>query len=203
MPSYSVQVIIMPATMVQADAAVNTWSCEAISDAEAQNFAGALQTFYQSCRPLFSSLVAQNGHRIKIYDRSDPPPRVPRRDFTFNFTAAMTASPLPTEVSKCLSFQGVPESGVSQARKRGRIYLGPLGGAWVTTQGRAAGANITTMVNAADVLLAASDASANWTWTVYSATTGDSFPVSNGWVDDEFDTQRRRGRPATTRTTFS
>jgi len=29
-----------------------------------------------------------------------------------------------------------------------------------------------------------------------------NYPVANGWVDDEFDTQRRRGRLPVVRTVF-
>jgi hypothetical protein len=102
-----------------------------------------------------------------------------------------------------LSFQGTPLSGTPQSRRRGRIYFGPFRTSGLNTQGRPAAGLITSLVNAGDALLAASDAAANWQWVIWSPTTGLEVGVANGWVDDEFDTQRRRGRVPTARTTFS
>jgi hypothetical protein len=40
-------------------------------------------------------------------------------------------------------------------------------------------------------------------WCVYSPTSNMLFPISQIWVDDAWDTQRRRGVKATTRTTYN
>jgi hypothetical protein len=101
-----------------------------------------------------------------------------------------------------LSFQGAPESGVSQARKRGRVFIGPLRSSLIGADGRPSPATVSLFAAEGEDLLDASNAATTWSWTVHSATTGDNSVVTNGWCDNEFDTQRRRGRIATSRTVF-
>jgi len=55
---------------------------------------------------------------------------------------------------------------------------------------------------AATYLKGASDAAADWTWVVYSTVDNAMYPVDNGWVDNSWDTQRRRGVKPTARYTF-
>lgn len=202
MPNYSLQVTTWPVSGLQADASTNTYSCVADDDAAAGDFAQAVLTMHKSIVTLYPNLVRQTDHTYKLYDRSDPAPRVPVEEGTWDFTGAPTGTAIPPECALCLSFQGDPESGVSQARKRGRVFIGPLKDAGLGTDGRPASSIITTLATAGGVLLAASDADATWTWTVFSQSASDSFTVTNGWVDNEYDTQRRRGRIPTSRTTF-
>lgn len=207
MPIYSCQFTIWPTSNVQADATINTWWCEAGSSADALLFSSAVSDFYRSLSTYYPNTVRQNGHTVKIYDWSDPEPRVPRQTATFNFTSVPSGISLPPEVAKCLSFQGVAASGVPQARRRGRIYLGPFNtGSQQSTggdAGRPSGTFTTAMANAADTLLTASKVSSTWFWIVYSRVSNSGVEVENGWVDNEWDTQRSRGRPATSRTVFS
>jgi hypothetical protein len=202
MPNYACQIVIFPTSNLNADAISNNWSCVADNVSAAGDFITSVIDCHRDMQPLYPSTVRQNNHTYKIYDRADPIPRNPVTQGTWNFATAPSGNPLPPEVSMCLSFQGTPESGVSQARKRGRIFVGPLNSVAMSTTGRPTTSAINTMVAAGQELLDESDAAATWSWQVWSASTGDSFPVVNGWVDDEFDTQRRRGRLATTRTTF-
>lgn len=81
--------------------------------------------------------------------------------------------------------------------------MGPLDASVLDTNGRPSSGLITNLVANGQELLNESDAAAGWTWMVHSSVTGDNFAVVDGWVDDEFDTQRRRGRLPTLRTTFS
>lgn len=203
MPNYAVQIGLWPTSNLPADVVSNTWSCEADDDTAALDFANVVIDEYQANYLFFPNTIRQNGHTVKIYDRADAPPRVPVTDTTWNLTGAPTADAAPPEIALCLSFQGVPESGVSQARKRGRIFFGPNRLPSLGTNGRPTSALVTALVGIGQNILDASDAAADYTWTVYSSSTGDSFPVANGWVDDEFDIQRRRGRLAQARTTFS
>jgi hypothetical protein len=150
-----------------------------------------------------SNLLAQNGHEIQFYRESDPTPRVPTFETTFNLDSAPSGSPLPREVSLCLSFQAGKVSGLSQARRRGRIYLGPLDSATVGTDGRPDAGVIAAVASFGEQLLGASQASLTWKWAVYSRVNGSGSEVMDGWVDNSFDTQRRRGDAPTTRDTFS
>lgn len=202
MPNYAVQIAIFPTSNLNADAVSNNWSCEADDDSAANDAATAFIAFHQSLFSYYPATVRQSTHSYKIYNRADPIPRAPVEEGTWAFSSAPAGNPAPPEVAVCLSFQGDPESGVSQARKRGRIYFGPVETSQIDTTGRPASALRAQLISSADTLLTASNSAADWVWTVYSSVTGDSFPVTNGWVDDEFDTQRRRGRLATTRTVF-
>lgn len=153
----------------------------------------------------FSNEMAQNGHEVKFYRMSDPEPRVPIGVFPFNFAFAINGDPLPGEVALCLSFQGEKVSGLPQARRRGRIYVGRLDKD-CSTSGRPSSALVTNLKSAGAALLAASDAAPDWSWHVYSPTQQQtsggwlSTAVENGWVDNAFDTQRRRGLAPTSRT---
>jgi hypothetical protein len=203
MPNYAVQMTLQPVSNVGADRITGNWSCEADSVSDAGDFVTALTTFYRSMQTYLPDTIALGGHQYKVYDRSDPIPRAPVIEGTWVLTSTPTSSTSPPEVCCCLSFQGDKESGVSQARKRGRIYFGPIDTQYISNTGRPETALINALVSAGDALLTESVAATGWTWCVFSASTGDSFPVTNGWVDNEFDTQRRRGRLATARTTFN
>lgn len=203
MPNYQVQIILKTTSGVSADFVTNTWSILA-DDVSALEDAGiAIRAFYNGTGDRFSNLLSQTGHTLKAYDRADPEPRAPVLEFDWNLTPTPSGSPLPPEVSLCVSFQGDKESGVSQARKRGRIYFPMISATQLDTNGRPTAAFITDLATNAGTLLAASDAAVDWKWHVFSSVTGDSFRVTNGWVDNEWDIQRRRGRKPTSRTTFT
>lgn len=188
---------------VAEDASVNVWHSISDDDVEAAGFADLLVTFYQAIDTHFSALlsVAANACTVTTYDLADPTPRVPID--VQSFTIVTGALQLPPEVALCLSFQGIRISGLPQARRRGRVYLGPLADNAQDTGGRPTGTVISAVVAAADALLGGSVQGTSGIWAVYSPTNDQTVPVNNGWVDNEFDTIRDRGRRATARTTFS
>lgn len=122
----------------------------------------------------------------------------------------------PAEVAAVLTFHGdltdIPQTAVNPtpppavirpaARRRGRIYLGPLH----ASAGAAGGPNADLLVSTAfqDVVLAAAteleNTNVNLQWVVASDTAGEVYQVVGGWMDNAFDTQRRRGSAATVRT---
>lgn len=114
---------------------------------------------------------------------------------------------LPT--SESAIDQGAPatHSGRTRPRatKRGRIYLPPLnvGTLSKTATGvRVSGTVITDITVAASHLKSAL-AGHNAPWEVWSKRIGIGSLVTSGWVDDAFDTQRRRGPAPNTKTTWS
>lgn len=131
----------------------------------------------------------------KVYNMADPKPRRPIGEATFDSGAFTASAAGPREVCLCLSFS----TDANRPRERGRVYVGP----WQTGQ-------LTERPQSAhrDALGALSQGiqdlgGANVDWQVWSARTppaGEAHKVDKWWVDDEWDTQRRRGLDPTTRT---
>lgn len=140
--------------------------------------------------------------RLAVYDLDDPSPRAPKDERFITLPNTIGGyQECPAEVALCVSFQGTRESGVNQDRRRGRIFLGPL--AVPTGSMRQPPAQLLANVNAQfQKFKDESDASYAWQWRVWSPTNGNSVLVDNGWVDNAWDTQRRRGPRATARTAF-
>lgn len=204
MPTYRHMVTLPYADGLPENVAVNVFHTISDDDTEAAAFADLLVTFYQAIdNNLLSNQLsaAASACSIKTYNLSDPEPRSPTDTQLFTLTPGTGA--LPPEVALCMSFQGIRISGQPQARRRGRVFIGPLTGIMnPTSDGRPDPAKIAILVSAADALLTSALA-AGIAWAVYSPTDAQAVPVQNGWVDNEFDVIRERGRRATTRSTFS
>lgn len=196
------------------DVTVNTWAFGNVNIATAtdmDDIAVELLTFYNVLAPGETELVSHYSPELtdqlllKFYDLASPEPRAPIRtqgEVLTNMNTTGTA--LPSEVALCLSFQAVQISGQPQARRRGRLYLGPFVNSidTVAVDGSPGSQLIQTMVATGQRLLDASN-SATWYWGIHSPTDGEVNVVNNGWVDNAFDTQRRRGIAATVRTQFT
>ena len=146
-----------------------------------------------------------NACTLTYYDLADTKPRAPIKVTQWTLGAGATSGQnLPREVSVCLSYKGVYGSGIPRARQRGRLYIGPLNtltmlGNWTVTPTLQSGF-ISALTNAGKYLVSVGDANARW--AVRSETGGFSTYVTSGWVDDAWDTQRRRGNEAVSRTTW-
>lgn len=91
-------------------------------------------------------------------------------------------------------------------RGRGRVYLGPFGTlANDSSSGRPSSTMRTAIRNAAQVLLDASSTSPGIDWVVMTQAAGPatSTPVHDGWIDDAWDTQRRRGIAPSLRSVYT
>lgn len=199
-----IQVSLRPTNNLPEDWVTNTWHFDDGGDwdAVAVEVLNQLEDFYFVMRDYYPSIIAGNGHWMRVYRVSDPKPRAPIEEFEWAFGTAPSGGPIPTEVAAVLSYEAGGVSGIPQARRRGRIYLGPFNGGPLGSDGRFAGAFLTAVTNAADVILTASLASTTWKWSTHSKVLGTGAEVMNGWMDNEPDTQRRRGRAATARVTF-
>lgn len=191
------------------DITVNTWHVRSLSGASFDDWynawKGALQTLYNTITPQLASSVDKTKIRMKTYALDDPPPRAPVRDELFTITASLGSTELPHEIAVCCSFQGDPVSGQKQARRRGRVYFGPLfaGG---TAGSLLSPAAVTAFANAMDTFASASGSTTFYDWIVLSDTAATEYrevSVTNGWVDNAVDIQRRRGTAPTTRTTWA
>lgn len=112
----------------------------------------------------------------------------PEVETTYPFSGASAAS--PHEVALCLSYYAVN----NQPRTRGRIYLGPWGGA-------GARPNITHLGDVMAFGRKLADI-ADATWKLHSRTPISNVQnITNFWVDNAWDTMRSRGPSPTSRST--
>lgn len=140
---------------------------------------------------------------------------------TWTVPTASAGDPYPEEVAAVLSYHGdltdVPVEQANptpppatirpQQRRRGRLYIGPLqvaAGATGANQSRPVAA-FRTNCTVGFRLLAQAITAYNpiYSLGVWSKADADVYPVVAGWMDDAWDTQRRRGVEPTTRTTFT
>lgn len=207
MAVYRFQVTFPTDTALPADYVTNTWHFSSVGElpiiTDFDNVRDMLDDFYSevptgksnSIMSLMSNTL-NTPALVKAYALEDPEPRAPVYESTF--TGSYGSSSLPAEVALCLSFQATRASGQPQSRRRNRVYLGPFADQG-TNQERPSAAMCETITAAARDLLQAADASVNWTWVIWSPTEGEDYEVNNGWVDNSWDTQRRRGVSPSTR----
>jgi hypothetical protein len=200
------------------DVVINTFHFQTnnpgfVTVAEAQAASQAVQDFYKatnapqsvSVSNFLSQVLATSGHETRVYDMGDIQPRAPI--FTSIFTIVAGSGYMPSEVALCLSYRGALVSGTSPARRRGRIYLGPLTSSVPSTvdtgDARPNSQTIGVMNAAALALMGLTGLS----WVVASqpdpAQAYVLTEIVTAWVDNAFDTQRRRGAAPTMRTTVN
>lgn len=181
-----------------------------------------LTAFYSAFSTQLSSTYVWNNSTIEVVDMTDPKPRIPFYSAALSVTAPTTGNQdMPPEVAVVLSFQGAKVSGVNMRRRRGRVYVGPLSIGASDFPTAPSGLYNAVATSAGTNLL-------NYTprlteWAVYSPYTHHDIPVGEKltkddeevpdllpasftvvercWVDNAWDTQRRRGTKASTRTT--
>lgn len=198
-------------TQLPEDAFVNTWHFynNVFPYADYENVRDMLLDFYSEsffdmnqplCEYMTSNTISGN-YTLKAYNLDDPKPRAVV--YLDQGTVAPGNLPgLPTECAAVFSYQATQESGLPQARRRNRIYFGPISTEGAGDSGRIANNLVQDMLFSGRQLKEASDASANWTWSVYSPTDNEFYATHDGWVDNGMDTQRRRGLRSTQRGVF-
>jgi hypothetical protein len=122
----------------------------------------------------------------KFYVATGEKPHYPVAEADVNPTSEQNSS-CPREVALCLSFyseRNVP-------RYRGRLYM-PMGAAGETTPTvRPTGQQMNRVSEFATILQDLGGVDVDW--SVYSRTDKQARPVTNFWVDNEWDTVRARG----------
>lgn len=205
MTDYRAQVILRTADAIPANFVTNSFAFATSDDSPANTdeFTVAVKDFYDDMIAYLPSLVAQNGHMIKYTALPGTPPNYPFEEDTFNLASAPSTDPLPSEVSLVMSFQGSRQAGFPQSRRRGRIYFGPIR-AVGSAGGRPTAPLIAALALAGTTFKSnvAAITGGTHNWTVWSHADQLGVVITNGWVDNAFDTQRRRGVGVTSRTTF-
>lgn len=207
-------------TNLPKDVSINTFHFEVPSTPVPSGMAditAALASFYNDGGPGIADFLSDfidrsaDSVRVELYtidDLSHPVSGPPTAVSSFTLGGPSDTSALPMEVAACLSYRSSTAT-VPDRRRRGRVYLGPLNhdaihyGTGVTPP-TLSDAFTLAMASAGAAL--AGDATLNgegiW-WAVFSRAQAQSFIIDSGWVDNEPDTQRRRGIDATARTPWS
>lgn len=204
---------------VPEDDCVNTWAFGgtlANGEAGALEVASRLFDFYAvtpsggtiAVNDYLSGSLDLEVASFKIYNFADAEPRAPIYDEVQGFAGSNTGSPIPREIACCLSFRAAMESGTPPARRKGRVFIGPLSSFVFNGDPTGPPGDIgpgTEFIDdlraAAITLLAANDASVFW--AVWSRADGVFREVVAGSIDNAFDTQRRRGVRPTVKYNFT
>lgn len=189
------------------DRVVNSWAFRNDGAGSVEDMANrvrdALDHFYvgdgTAGAPGLRAMLAETLQTLTyhVYDLGQAPPREPTTVESGTWTAP-TGNSLPGEVACCLSFY----ADRNLPRSRGRLFIGPLAETTVemfNDRPRPSSQLRSALVTNATNLLNTSE---SITWVLVSQADGDSKVITDGWVDDAFDTQRRRGTAATTREVF-
>jgi hypothetical protein len=133
--------------------------------------------------------------RVRAYDLQGTPPVYPAAEKILNVGSSPVSSTI-REPAICLSFRNGP----SRPRRRGRLYI-PFH--WTTT-----GASLGPRPSSPQMVYVTNLVSGltglggiNVDWIVWSKLDRAGYPVTDWWVDDEWDAQRRRGLKPSTKIT--
>lgn len=170
----------------------------------------AVSDFYlgtRATRPIAQWLSpwVQRDAELRQYDMDTAPQRVPTI-LPLDLGAVPSAEGAVEEVALCITMHGSVPPALTR-RRRGRLYLGPLNNFGVVG-GSATSAShpqptLIEDMRAAATQLAGSPA-ITVQWSIRSMVPSENYvPIVAGYVDNAFDTQRRRGPEASERTTWT
>lgn len=128
--------------------------------------------------------------KIRVYDAQKEPPSYPLAEATSGTGFSLASH--PRELALCLSYY----STVNRPGRRGRVYW-PLALIAGATGQRPATSQMTSTMTLGPSL--GKSLPTGTAWVVYSRKADASFPITNYWVDDEWDVVRSRGLKGTTR----
>jgi hypothetical protein len=208
------------------DDIVNTWyfatNPTVTTTAAATELADAVCDFYDSTHGstgavrtyIAETQMAPLRHHVKVYDMLQAKPRAPiyeRNDA--NGTANNTGTAMPSELAVAMSYRGELASGIDMARRRGRIFLGPLN---ATVMDVDTATNVSRPPAAfRDAIIGAAGGmrtrvrTAGWEWVLLSTTNwveGEGLfgpgvhVIRQVSVDNAFDIIRKRGKAPSVRT---
>jgi hypothetical protein len=214
---YRTQVVLHRKSLIPADNVTNTMHFDADGDIEPEHdwehWAAGLhdrvETFYETIAGLLSYTLQGTGV-VTSYDMHDAEPRIPKFQTDLTFTPN-GSNGYPGEVALCVSFRAAAGSGLNMARRRGRIFLGPMGIGMSERVGdngevRPTAAGRQTILDAFHTMADGISGAARL--AIYSPTTDVTASIEDSfhdavfaWIDDAFDTVRSRGASPTSRVT--
>lgn len=198
------QVIGQYYTLNPQDVFTNTWHFSTVSGlttALGTEIVSKLAAFYNAI-DVYLSPVLTTELQVKLFNLDDPEPRNPfEPGWGFPIVHAANSTGLPEEIAACMSLHAaLPHT----ARRRGRLYLGPLADTTLTKGADSTPAEVnptfrTAVQGAANTMISSN---ASTPWVIYSQADGIARNVTGGWIDTAWDIQRRRGILPRGRTTF-
>lgn len=158
----------------------------------------------------YSEYIERSACRIRYVEFDEITGAEVEEAVTVPFTLGPTSQTqdLPLECAATLTFlQNLPGSTlIPEARRRGRIFLGPLNSlanaSVVDGTVPLINQDFINRVMASAQFLVDQGEPTQWRWSVYSRTNRVTYHVKEGWMDNEWDTIRSRGARATGRTRF-
>lgn len=195
MPDADIQVVFQDSSNLSKDRYVNTLHFSSSTAESWSSFvAGIADDIAGAYSPLavYMSNTVISRFEVRCYNPDDPKPRQP-----YTYVGALPtrgSSASPSEVALCLSYY----ADRNLPRQRGRIYFGPISGVHISA------ARPSTELQ--DALCDFAEAMSgigglNVDWQHVSTVTGERKRITNVWVDNAWDTQRRRGLSPTSRMT--
>jgi hypothetical protein len=148
---------------------------------------------------------------VRLYNEDVPVPRPLLAEFLTPFALLQPGASLPAEVALVMSYSSDRTAGVKPSSERGRIYLGPfrvsasIDGAFDSRPH----ADLLASIARHATRLITDGETIGAVWVTYSPTRRSRLQepyfgvVERGFVDNAWDTQRRRGRDSSTRTLFA
>lgn len=204
-------------TNLPRDVAINTFwfASNSLSNADIRSaWDTPLQSFYNDLGEdqadkigaLLSNVIQRNACRIEWYNGLTPGPPFHITSFTLVPTETTTTD-LPLQIALVASFYSVLASSTGEILPRpsrsGRVFVGPwtiLAVNPTQTSGTPTPApGVVSDLAIAAATLAGNGASETSWWAVWSRKLNAASPITNGWVDNRWDTQRRRDEDATSR----
>lgn len=219
-----VRTVMQPSSGLPEDVVINDWAFRrgagAPSQAELATLMGIVGDFFRGVNLnlatvgtyISTAITRAATHQIQAYQIQAGPLGSPLHEIDWlGPTTEGSSAGLPREVCGVLSFHGnllgiQEEAGATRprARRRGRVFIGPL-----TTQAiTQAGAPVleptfTSALRTKAIAMADAAAVEGWTWSVWSRANEELYEVVGGWTDNAPDTQRRRGQAPTLRNVYS
>jgi hypothetical protein len=207
------QVVLPGISGVPKDQYVTTWHFLApggFSEANRNEVSTRLISFFNDDPPggnagnvatHIGGQVNRAGCKIKMYDLGVAPgDREPEEvSWTLGAKSGSAGVDLPTEVALCASFYAT----INRPRRRGRVYVGPFHAGSVQAEGGDGRPSNALRLNLLEAAAWLALESGTCQLAVLSRADGVARAVTHGWVDNAFDTQRRRGLKSTLRTEFN
>jgi len=193
MADYDVQVVLHSFTALPRDAVVNTFHFDVNFPDTLNGLCDDIAAAYATLAPIVLGDV--NGMTVKVYlPGLNPAGPVFEKSYAAPNVGATSG---PGEVAICLSYTATDNVAAAGKRRRGRVYIGRLKGSILGTA-FVQGIHRDAVLAFGQSIGSAGNAG-NTTWKMHSRMDNVYVKIEAIFVDDAWDTQRRRGKAPSVR----